>query len=692
VFIKYRELGLSLIPIKAGEKRPAISEWQAYCERLPTEEEAEHWEETMAPAYGVALGPASDLIAIDIDSDDANVLAAVPVSPVRKRGRKGETRFFRYNPEIPSCKVAGCIDVLALGRQTVVPPTVHPETREPYAWLTPDTLENFAVSDLPRFTLMDLSDMRGKLEHGTDAIVSRAQIVLAGPFYNDDPKRLCPHGSHDRLKVIVTAMIARSASPDEVVRELLRYDGENHRPTGYFSDPTRAECKADPVTNALMFYASNLRTFNQRQIRAGHVPAVPLVSGSESIDVTALTKPAGQAWHPVPWPEPAGLLRDIKEQIRDSSFRDQPGLALGGAIAIASVAIANKLKLGRIWPNVYVLNIAPTGAGKSFPYDAAKQILTPENGLDLVGASGYRSSAALIKDLAAKRERLDLIDECSSFFKTIRDGGVFQSDMLDIVNALWSESTSVFLGPESMGRERVSVWHPCVSALFSTTPDGLKLSISREFMTQGLVPRCIIFHDHDYGPLQDNHWDEGRAAHIVECLQGFQKRGQVSRANIMAPRPQPDEIEATAGAQARLRAYGVECAERLAEKDREEGERHFLSRAAQQATKLALIHGALRGGRVEEPDVAWAIDVLKAAWHNAGPLFPQMGAENVQETNVMRVLHIIRAEGTIHHSRLIGKTRFLKTNERHEILASLEAEGKIAGAVNENRAKIWSMA
>jgi hypothetical protein len=252
----------------------------------------------------------------------------------------------------------------------------------------------------------------------------------------------------------------------------------------------------------------------------------------------------------------------------------------------------------------------------------------------------------------------------------------------------------VFLGPESAGRERVQVWHPCVSTLFSTTPDGLKTSISREFVVQGFLPRCIIFHDAEYGEIGDPRLDETALQAVTEGFQDIQRMKPAESAgarNLVSPRPSPVEIAVSEDAKAMLAAYARECAEKLAASDAEEIDRHFLSRAAQQAGKLSLIQGALWRSRVGTEDVEWAIETLAACRYNASPILPQVGAENVQETNVMRVYQIIKSEGTVYHSRLIGRTRFLRTNERHEILASLEAEGKIRGSVNDNRAKVWSV-
>ena len=696
MFTKYRELGLSLIPIKIGAKRPDCSPfdtegWQRYCDTLPTEEEAETWD-TIHHRYGLACGKASGVMAVDIDTDDKEVLNACPLSPVIKRGRKGETRFFRFDGKVQSCKVAGIIDILCSGKQTLLPPTIHHEIDQPYVWLTPDTLENYDIRDLPLFTDAELDQLRRSVEKKVafEPTNTIGVEISGGPWFNTDPKRGCPHGSHDRLKAIANAMIGRGVSPDDAVRELLRYDDENHKPVTYFSDTTRPDCVADPVTNALFFYASNLKTFNRRQVQQGNQPSIPLVSGTEVLEIGGAPPIIAEAWQPLAWPEPQGLLKEIRDQILDYSLRDQPGLALGGAIAIGAAALSNRMKLGDAWPNVYVLNVAQTGAGKSFPYGVAKRILNPENDLDLLGASGYRSSTALIKDLVGRRERLDLIDECSGLFKMVRDGGVFQTEMLDMLNALWAESKTIYLGPESAGRERVNVWHPCISVLFSTTPSNLKISTNSEFISGGFIPRCLIFHDAEYGKIGKSVWDENRADKIVKGLHYFKEFRKDDKKNLVSPKPDPMDCPISTAAQKMLEDYHYECASQLQRGDTEELEKNFLTRAAEQATKLALIHGALRGLMVDVIDVQWAVNTLQVCWHNSSPIMPQMGAENAQEGNVLRVLQIIKRSGSIGHSRLIGKTRFLRTSERTEILASLEAEGKISTVLAENRSRVYN--
>ncbi len=65
------------------------------------------------------------------------LVMALPGMVVAKKGNKGLTRFLRADPADPvaSAKLAGVLDVLSDGRQTVLPPSAHPATGREYHWL-----------------------------------------------------------------------------------------------------------------------------------------------------------------------------------------------------------------------------------------------------------------------------------------------------------------------------------------------------------------------------------------------------------------------------------------------------------------------------------------------------------------------------------------------------------------------------
>ena len=72
-------------------------------------------------------------------------------TPLKKKGAKGYTAFFRYTGE-RSCSfnVNGVrvLDVLSDGRQTLMPGTIHPDGHA-YIWLTEDIIEDYDPADIP---------------------------------------------------------------------------------------------------------------------------------------------------------------------------------------------------------------------------------------------------------------------------------------------------------------------------------------------------------------------------------------------------------------------------------------------------------------------------------------------------------------------------------------------------------------
>lgn len=159
------EHGYRPVPIIPGSKRPGVFEagtWQGlrgWSTRVPTAAELARWARH-GSGIGVVCGPASrDLVAIDIDTDNeaivAALLAVLPATSCRKAGARGETLFYR-GPGIPSrswdIDRTRIVEIIAGGRQTVLPPTIHPGTKAPYRWTGDDQLGALAPDALPRLS------------------------------------------------------------------------------------------------------------------------------------------------------------------------------------------------------------------------------------------------------------------------------------------------------------------------------------------------------------------------------------------------------------------------------------------------------------------------------------------------------------------------------------------------------------
>jgi hypothetical protein len=152
--------GYSPVPIEPHDKRPlaALGNWDRLrTTPLTPSEITQIYAKYPTAGLGVA-GGYNGLVPIDDDTDDPEISAAVdpvlPVPLVSKRGRRGATQFCR-DPSglIKACKFKKpdntmLVEVLVTG-QTLVPPTIHPETRQPYVYLTDYTLLDVHVDELP---------------------------------------------------------------------------------------------------------------------------------------------------------------------------------------------------------------------------------------------------------------------------------------------------------------------------------------------------------------------------------------------------------------------------------------------------------------------------------------------------------------------------------------------------------------
>ena len=161
--------GYSLLPIvphnapfEGRGKAPGIdypmAGWQDYCTERASIHKTAAWGRR-ADRCGGGLGLAcgfGGVVVIDIDFEPAMdaLLAMLPQSNVQKKGRKGISLFYRGNTDVihsrnfRTPKKVGLVDLLSEGKQTVLPPSIHPDTGEPYYWWTDDTLLDVRLDQL----------------------------------------------------------------------------------------------------------------------------------------------------------------------------------------------------------------------------------------------------------------------------------------------------------------------------------------------------------------------------------------------------------------------------------------------------------------------------------------------------------------------------------------------------------------
>jgi len=111
---------------------------------------------TPQPNANIGVRCGKGFVALDLDDDEAalKISAEFPDSPVNKVGQRGWTAFYRADFAVPSEDVHDSdgnlvCQILSDGRQTVIPPSIHPDTKQPYRYTNGRSLQDTTLSELP---------------------------------------------------------------------------------------------------------------------------------------------------------------------------------------------------------------------------------------------------------------------------------------------------------------------------------------------------------------------------------------------------------------------------------------------------------------------------------------------------------------------------------------------------------------
>lgn len=138
---KYWAKGLAAIPCGEKSKRALPQNWSAYSETMPDEATRNQWLRDWPNGnIGLVLGQQSNICVIDVDTDDPKVLnildKLLPPSPWQRRGKKGFVRAFKYSGHrtfrIITMEGKPVMELLSRGAQVILPPSIHPDTQQPY--------------------------------------------------------------------------------------------------------------------------------------------------------------------------------------------------------------------------------------------------------------------------------------------------------------------------------------------------------------------------------------------------------------------------------------------------------------------------------------------------------------------------------------------------------------------------------
>ena len=491
------ERGYSIIPIIPGTKKPGffqhgvwvgLEAWtKRFDGRASLNRERKQWG-LNGTGLGVLGGPASgDLVAVDIDTEDPPIVAALltilPPTEVKKAGARGETWFY-YGPGIASTSwsINGkrIVEILAAGRQSVLPPTVHPDTRAPYRWLGPETLEDLRPQELPPLPADIALRITAVLEpFGYNA--PPPCVNNKGDGSGDDgdtPHRQMNEAALANLDTWVPALqlykVRRTARgyeavavwrpsstgrPDQARSRNLKIVSEGIRDfgggTGYTAlDLVMAALGVD-LDTAFAFLAKQLSwdtagtlaegligNFENSASSAGNKTApvkngassagnaassagnggedYPEDDGEDDLGDDAESEPRGSADPLEPYTHVPGAVGDIVDWIVSTARRPNRVLGLGAAIGVVGTLIGRRVAgPTRSATHLYLVTVAPATAGKDHPRRCILPLLESANAGTHVHLGDIASQSGFNRVMRDKPLSIVVVDEIAGFLGRI---------------------------------------------------------------------------------------------------------------------------------------------------------------------------------------------------------------------------------------------------------------------------------
>lgn len=143
-----------------------------------------------------------------------------------------------------------------------------------------------------------------------------------------------------------------------------------------------------------------------------------------------------------------GLVGDLTDWICETAMYPNRMMAMGAALALVSTA------MGRNWATptrsscvLYILALAPSGAGKQHPVDAIKEILNAAGILnDLYGGSEFSGAPAINALLGRRPLCVCVMDEIGAWMSRIlsKRAGGYETASTGILRSLWSIGFGIY--------------------------------------------------------------------------------------------------------------------------------------------------------------------------------------------------------------------------------------------------------
>jgi Bifunctional DNA primase/polymerase, N-terminal len=721
--------GFHVLPVAPDSKAPSqfikgrwlpMRDWQKLRETPPTDLQAKLWATWPQGNIGILTGtPTGDglvLACVDFDSDDPDILetltGSIPNSNVTKKGRRGFSAFYQVPVGTKGFRTP-FVELLTDTRQTVVPPSVHPDTGQPYRWTSSQTLLDTPAGNLVELDGDALADFRKAVaalsSKDAPVVAAKAELVHVAMGEETIWRRLnnqayanldawVPDLGLPKLKktglgyqAVAHWRASTSGRPIEARDpnlSIMKFGGARDFGTGH------SYTAIDLVKESLSLDLD--AAFEWLGTRLGMVDAIPFATPAhdpetgEIIEPPALTPKAKKEAResrelPDRLTRVPGVMGDIVEWIVASNPKPNRTMALGAAFsvigALLSRAVAGPTNNACY---LYTVCIAPSGAGKDYPRDCCNILLEDCNSIDLLGPSDFKSSSALVNFLKRQGAGLCPMDELGMFLGRVLSAQAkpHDSDISGLLRSLWGLNFKSYRTPEWAAVKSEIIECTSLGIYGASTLDELFAAMTGKDVMNGFLNRWLFLPTYKRQKFTRPRLKTGQVPQDLSLKMANLR----TWANQVPTDWQGHKNAFSKTTIRRQLAWGA-GAEALWDKVSEEvyqleetAAHVFFVRANEMGIRLATCLAASQYRDVVElSDLQWGLDVSHWAAKAMMELASGNIAENQLQRDYNRVRNIIQEAGSITKRDVLRKIkRSIKNADLTDILETLAQSGEIA--------------
>ena len=699
----YTELGWALVSIPAGSKAPTNYGWQQPEKALRRTEDAVAYYERNATHNVGLLHSASGTCALDIDNmewsrtafeafglDLDAILAAAP--RIVGRPGRGKALFRAHRDDLKTHKLAWpnpngkgssvVFELRAGATQDVLPPSIHPDTMQPYTWdgpsyvdlpLLPEPLQ-IMWDQWERFRVQFLDACPWKVK-------PQLQAPLRKRVQSEGTSVIDAYNAAHNMAALLTQFGYRQTAKDRFLSPnsktgfagvILFEDGTaySHHASDPFDSAHSFDCfelytqceHAGNVREAVKAAAAYLNlntdpTYAYAPEDAEHIAHGKSVAAQIVPSLRAKAPQNPLASIPDHLLSVPGILQDVVNYYETSAARAQPQFAVQAALAFGSVVMGRRWVTDqRNYSSLYFLNVAVSSAGKEHAKTVIEKLLEA-SGLDrLIGPAGYASASGVISSLIDQPCHIAVIDELGRVLQSAKaQGNHHKSDAQTIMMEAFGRQDSILRGHgmSKFGLRKQDakeldrfVRSPSLTLLTMTTPSTLFDGISSQSVLDGFLGRFIIVES----PIGRQVSQMRRMIQPTDRLIEWAKACATAKAGNLdvdsheIP-PAPVAVHFSTECAEMIMAFDAEMIEAMNANERF-GLDAMYGRTKEIAMRLALIVAVSRGeSEVSAGSMSWAIDYARFYAHRATNALKRKMADGLFEKTCKQVYERVEAAG-----------------------------------------------